>query len=167
MINYDDAKKLLDDITKVESVGRLVIDLQDIIKGNALVDIVLDGGDAIYVPRKSQSINVIGEVYVPTSHLYNANLTFNDYIVKSGGMKNLADDDKVYIIRANGSVVLPGSGNDFWFAGANQNSEILPGDTIVVPFDSDDIDSLTLWSSSTQIIYQLAVAVAAISSLSL
>ena len=167
MINYDDAKKLLDDLTKVESVGRLVIDLQDIIKGNALVDIVLDGGDALYVPSKSQSINVIGEVYVPTSHLYNANLTFNDYIVKSGGMKNLADDDKVYIIRANGSVVLPGSGNDFWFAGANQNSEILPGDTIVVPFDSDDIDSLTLWSSSTQIIYQLAVAVAAISSLSL
>jgi hypothetical protein len=38
-------------------------------------------------------------------------------------------------------------------------------DTIVVPFDSDNIDNVTLWSSATQIIYQLAVVLASIGSL--
>ena len=165
LINYDDAKKLLNDLTKVESVGRLVIDLQSLITGDASVDVVLEDGDTLYIPSQSQSINVIGEVYVPTSHLYSASLSFDDYISRSGGMKTLADEDRIYIIRANGSVDLPGRGNDFWFAGTGENIGILPGDTIVVPFDSHTIDNLTLWSSATQIIYQLAVAVAAIGSL--
>jgi len=165
LVDYDEAKKLLNDLTQVEAVGRLVIDLQSLLKGNAIVDLVLEDGDTLYVPGQSQSINVIGEVYVPTSHLYNAAFSYEDYISKSGGKKSLADEDRIYIIRSNGSVDLPGRGNDFWFAGTSENIGMLPGDTIVVPFDSDNIDNLTLWSSATQIIYQLAVAVAAIGSL--
>jgi polysaccharide export outer membrane protein len=169
VVDYDEAKKLLNDLTKVDAVGRLVIDLESILSGNTNTNtntnIVLEGGDTLYIPGQSQSINIIGEVYVPTSHLYSAGLSFDDYISKSGGMKPVADADRIYIIRANGSVELPGSGNDFWFAGGDENFGILPGDTIVVPFDSDNIDKLTLWSSATQIVYQLAVAVAAIASL--
>jgi hypothetical protein len=102
---------------------------------------------------------------VPTSHFFSAGLSYEDYISKSGGMKSFADEDRIYIIRANGSVELPGRGNDFWFSNADESVGIRPGDTIVVPFDSDNIDNLTLWASVTQIIYQLAVAVAAIGSL--
>ncbi|WP_293748926.1 SLBB domain-containing protein [uncultured Paraglaciecola sp.] len=165
VVNYDEAKKLLNDLTKVDAVGRLVIDLQSLLKGDAIVNVLLEDGDTLYVPSQSQSINVIGEVYVPTSHLFSAGLSYEDYISKSGGMKNLADEDRIYIIRSNGSVELPGKGNDFWFSSNGENVGIMPGDTIVVPFDSDNIDNLTLWSSATQIIYQLAVAVAAIGSL--
>lgn len=165
VVNYDEAKKLLNDLTKVDAVGRLVIDLQSLLDGDAAVNVTLEDGDTLYVPGQSQSINVIGEVYVPTSHLFTANLTYKDYISKSGGLKGLADEDRIYIIRANGSVELPGRDNDFWFGDNGEYVQVLPGDTIVVPFDSDNIDSLTLWSSATQIIYQLAVAVAAIGSL--
>jgi protein involved in polysaccharide export with SLBB domain len=165
VVNYDEAKKLLNDLTKVDAVGRLVIDLQSLLKGDAIVNVLLEDGDTLYVPSQSQSINVIGEVYVPTSHLFSAGLSYEDYISKSGGMKNLADEDRIYIIRSNGSVELPGKGNDFWFSSNGENIGIMPGDTIVVPFDSDNIDNLTLWASATQIIYQLAVAVAAIGSL--
>jgi protein involved in polysaccharide export with SLBB domain len=165
VVNYDEAKKLLNDLTKVDAVGRLVIDLQSLLKGDAIVNVLLEDGDTLYVPSQSQSINVIGEVYVPTSHLFSAGLSYEDYISKSGGMKTLADEERIYIIRSNGSVELPGKGNDFWFSSNGENVGIMPGDTIVVPFDSDNIDNLTLWSSATQIIYQLAVAVAAIGSL--
>jgi polysaccharide export outer membrane protein len=165
LVDYDEVKKLLNDLTQVDAVGRLVIDLQSLLNGNAMVNVVLEDGDVLYVPGQSQSINVIGEVYVPTSHLYSASLSFEDYISKSGGTKSLADDDRIYIIRADGSVKLPSRGNDFWFGGAGENVGVLPGDTIVVPFDSDNIDNLTLWASATQIVYQLAVAVAAIGSL--
>lgn len=165
IVSYDEAKKLLKDLSSAEAIGRLVIDFQSILDGEIETAIVLEDGDALYVPVRSQSVNVIGEVYVPTSHMYDSALSFEEYISKSGGYRSLADMSRVYIIRANGSVQLPGSDNNFWFSGQDKTVGVLPGDTIVVPFDTDNVDNLTLWSSATQIIYQLAVAVAAISSL--
>jgi protein involved in polysaccharide export with SLBB domain len=165
IVSYDEAKKLLQDLSSTEAVGRLVIDFQSVLDGVSETAIVLEDGDILYVPIRSQSVNVIGEVYVPTSHIYKSNVSFEDYIARSGGYRSLADKDKVYIIRANGSVYLPGGDDDFWFSGNNELVGILPGDTIVVPFDTENVDNLTLWSSATQVIYQLAVAVAAIGSL--
>jgi polysaccharide biosynthesis/export protein len=165
IVSYDESKKLLKDLTSVEAVGRLVIDLSSIIAGQPQSDVVLENGDVLYVPGRSQTINVIGEVYVPTSHLFTSGLSYEDYILKSGGYKTLADEDKTYIIRANGSVEVPNRDGGYWFGGDKQNIGILPGDTIVVPFDANDIDNMTLWANATQIIYQLAVAVAAIGSL--
>ena len=59
-------------------------------------------------------------------------------------------------------MVIPEYGT--WFA-VNDNHMLEPGDTIVVPLDSDYMDNLTLWSTATQILYQLGVAVAALSAL--
>lgn len=167
IVSYDEAKKLLRDLTSVDAVGRLVIDMRSILLGDASADVVLEDGDVLYVPSRSQSINVIGEVYVPTSHLYSSGLTYEEYIQKSGGFKTLADEKKTYIIRANGAVYVPERSREgFWFGGNDNNSEgILPGDTIVVPFDTDNVDNMTIWANATQIVYQLAVAVAAIGSL--
>ena len=164
IVSYDEARKLLKDLTSVESVGRLVVDFNSILAGNAGYDVILEDGDILYVPGKSQSVNVIGEVYVPTSHMFTTGLTPNDYIVKSGGYRALADKDRTYVIRANGSVFIPNEG-DFWFGSGKPKYDIKAGDTIVVPFDSNNVDNMTLWANATQIIYQLAVAVAAIGSL--
>ena len=57
---------------------------------------------------------------------------------------------------------IPNSGS--WFA-VNDSQMLEAGDTIVVPLNSGYMDNLTLWSTATQIIYQLGVAVAAISSI--
>jgi hypothetical protein len=54
--------------------------------------------------------------------------------------------------------------SDNWFASSSEQA-IDAGDTVVVPLDSDYMNSLTLWSTGTQIIYQAAVAIAAISGL--
>ncbi|GAB3037554.1 SLBB domain-containing protein [Bowmanella dokdonensis] len=165
VVSYDQAKNLLRDLTKVEPVGRLVIDLQAVINGQKTSDVTLEDGDALYIPGKTQSVNVIGEVYVPTSHLYTAGLDYEQYILRSGGFKELAADDKTYIIHADGSVSVPGRDSGFWFSSGTQETGIKPGDTIVVPFNSDYVDNMTLWTNATQIIYQLAVSIAAISSL--
>ncbi|MGJ8680095.1 SLBB domain-containing protein [Paraglaciecola sp.] len=165
MVSYDEAKKLLRDLTSVEAIGRMVIDLKSLLAGQENSDVMLEDGDAIYVPTKSQSVNVIGEVYVPTSHLFDETFSFEDYINRSGGLRALADEERVYIVRANGSVEIPGNNASFWFDSESDTLTIKPGDTIVVPFDSDNVDNMTLWASATQVVYQLAVAVAAIGSL--
>ena len=41
----------------------------------------------------------------------------------------------------------------------------MPGDTIVVPLDTEYRDTLSLWSSATGILYNTAIAIAAINGL--
>ncbi|WP_249929238.1 SLBB domain-containing protein [Pseudoalteromonas sp. S3776] len=157
-LSYDEMNKLLNDLASVEAVGRLVIDLPLIVENKQ--NLVLQDGDVLYVPSKRDSISVIGEVNYSTSHLYKAGISVDEYIDLSGGLKDRADEDSIYIIKANGSVKIPNTGG--WFA-ANNAEQLEPGDTIVIPMDASHMDKLTLWSTATQIMYQLGVAVAAIS----
>ncbi len=156
--NYDDAQKLLADITNLEPVGRLVINLPDVI-ANKSEQVLLEGGDVLYVPTMKNSINVIGQVQVGSSHLYDATMSAEDYIAQSGGIKKRADAERIYVISASGRIKMVEESN--WFAGTADTS-LQPGDTIVVPLDSEYMSDLTLWSTATQIIYNAAVAVAAI-----
>lgn len=157
-LTYDEMNKLLADLANVDAVGRLVIDLPLIVNNEQ--NLVLQDGDVLYVPSERDSISVIGEVNYSTSHLYKAGISVDEYIDLSGGLKERAADDRIYIIKANGSVKIPNTGN--WFA-VNNSNQLEPGDTIVVPLDAGHMDKLTLWSTATQILYQLGVAVAAIS----
>ena len=156
--SYDDAQKLLADITELEPVGRLVINLPRLMNSNS-EEVLLEGGDVLFVPTKKNSINVIGQVQVGSSHLYNSAMTAEDYIAQSGGIKKRADEERIYVISASGSIKMIEQSN--WFAGT-ADSSLKPGDTIVVPLDSEYMNDLTLWSTATQIIYNAAVAVAAI-----
>jgi hypothetical protein len=79
----------------------------------------------------------------------------------SGGLTSRADDKRVYVVRADGSVV---AGKGGWFGGRS-DTIIQPGDTIVVPLDTERLPPLPLWQAVTGILYNAAVALAAISSL--
>jgi len=159
-LSYQDMNSLINDLAKVKAVGRLVIDLPAVIDGNA--DIPLENNDMLYIPSKQNSVNVVGEVNFSSSHIFDSSLSFEDYIARSGGLKQRADEDRVYIIKASGLVNIPN--NNSWFA-VNRSNILEPGDTIVVPLDTDHVDNLTLWSTATQILYQMGVAVAAVGSL--
>jgi protein involved in polysaccharide export with SLBB domain len=159
-MSYDDTNSLLNDLSKVEALGRLVIDLGKIINNED--DLKLQDADVLYIPEKKSTVNILGEVNHSTSYLYDENITVEQYLSKSGGLKSRADADSIYIIKANGSVEIPVANS--WFAVESTN-HLSPGDTIVVPLDSEHMDSLTLWSTATQILYQLGVAAAAIGSL--
>ncbi|WP_076416931.1 SLBB domain-containing protein [Colwellia sp. UCD-KL20] len=160
ILDYEQANLLLADLTKVEPVGRLVVDIEKINDGRSF-DILLEDGDALYVSPKQNTINVVGQVQIASSHLFEKGLTAFDYIKLSGGAKKQADEDRIYIIKANGAVEIPN--NDNWFT-AN-SGQLQPGDTVVVPLDSYFMDDLTLWQTATQILYQASVAVAAIARL--
>jgi protein involved in polysaccharide export with SLBB domain len=130
-------------------------------EGNAIYDIPLKNNDTLYLPSISSSVSVIGEVFVPTTHRLEANISLNEYIDRSGGFTVRADDSKVYIVKADGSVKLPDK--SFWSKG--ENIALEPGDTIVVPRDVTNYERLGLWQTVTQIIYQSAVALVAIGQL--
>jgi hypothetical protein len=92
--------------------------------------------------------------------VYEQHLSYLDYINRSGGTTNKADEDRIYIIKANGGVSVADSSS--WFSGTSQ---VNPGDTIVVPLDADKLDQRTLWRDMSQIFYQIALGAAAVASL--
>jgi protein involved in polysaccharide export with SLBB domain len=156
-------QSLLRDLQSAEPVGRLVINLERVMAAEpgSGDDVVLRGGDRLRVPKQPQEVTVIGEVQNATSHLFDPALTREDYLRLSGGTTKKADDKRIYVVRANGSVEA-GSGSR-WFR--NSTGAIEPGDTIVVPLDAERMRPLPLWTAVTTIIFNLAVAVAAIGSM--
>jgi len=156
-------QSILEQLRSAEAVGRLVIDLPALLAGTEGANILVKDGDRLLVPDRSQEVTVIGEVQYATSHLFSEGATSEDYIRASGGMTVNADDERIYIVRANGAVI-PGRDTSKWFR--NDGAQVMrPGDTIVVPLDIDRLPALALWQSSTTILYNLAIAVAAIGSL--
>jgi protein involved in polysaccharide export with SLBB domain len=155
-------QRLLVDLQDTEPVGRLVIELDQIVASppGAAGDVILKDGDTLRVPRSTQEVTVIGEVQFSTSHLYNPSLSRDDYLRLSGGPTQKADENRIYVVRANGSVDMGGGSRWFGQSGAS----IQPGDTIVVPLDAERMRPLPLWTAITTIMFNLAVAVAAVNS---
>lgn len=156
-------QQLLAQLQTSEAVGRLVIDLERALvapRGSG-ADVILRDGDRLMVPQLRQEVTVLGEVQNATSHFYRPELGRNDYISMSGGVTRKADTDKIYVVRANGSV-LSGEGRRWFRFGAR--IPIQPGDTIVVPLDTERLPALPFWQSVTSIIYNLAISAAAVNS---
>ena len=156
-------QSLLGQLQDVKPVGRLVIDLDAVIAKQigSRDDIILRDGDELIVPKIKQEVAVIGEVQNSTAHLYRAGVTRDQYVALSGGLTNRADSKRTYVVRADGSVV---AGRGGWLGGKD-DLRIQPGDTIVVPLDTERLPPLPLWQAVTGILYNAAVALAAISSL--
>ena len=156
-----EAQALLGKLKTTPATGRLVIDLNKVLDHTAEYKISLEDGDRLFIPKKKNSVTIVGEVQLPISQVYESELSYLDYINRSGGLTNKADEDRIYIIKANGGVEIPKTSS--WFASNKQKLE--PGDTIVVPLDADKVDEVILWRDVSQIFYQIALGAAAVGSL--
>jgi polysaccharide biosynthesis/export protein len=156
-------RSLLGQLQGEKAVGRLVISLRDIMRepADSPYDVVLRNGDQLMVPKFEQEVTVIGEVQDATSHLYNPGLSRDDYISLSGGFTTQADEKRIYVVRANGSV-LANNGSRWFNRG---NIEIETGDTIVVPINAEQMLPLPFWEAVTGIMYNVAIAAAAVHAL--
>lgn len=125
---------------KVEPNGRLVVANE-----GKLVDIRLQDGDVITLPRRTDSVLISGEVYIPQSLVYVPGKSVSDYIDAAGGFSQHADEDTILIARQNGEV-----------RGAGE-VPLRPGDQILV-LPKVETKNLQIASTVTQILYQIAVA---------
>ena len=168
-IAVDDAQLTLqrnavESLASAEAQGRLVIPLMKIVNFS-IDDVALKTNDRLLIPKFSQEVTVIGEVQRPTSYLYDASFSQADYLTQSGGIKPSADKRGIYVVKAGGQVIMPTRG---WFRFRSLQANIGPGDTIVVPLDTDDsrIRGIPLLAEVSTIIYQLALGAAAVNSFS-
>ena len=160
----EQSRALVARLRSMPSTGRLVIDLEAQINGTADTEILLMDGDSLFVPKTPQEVIVSGEVQFPTSHLAKNSLSMIEYIEISGGFTERSDDKRIALVKSNGMIV-GGTKDNSWFSSQKTDLDVSAGDMIVVPVK---IDMPNKWlenlSVSTQIMYQLAVAAAAVNS---
>ena len=154
-------QSLLSQLQNSTATGRMVINVDAAMNASSGSpdDLLLEDEDTISVPRLKQFVTVVGEVQNPTAHVWRKGQNRDDYLQLSGGTTRNVDKDRIYVVRADGSVATAQSG---WLKSGNV--DIQPGDTVVAPLDAGKIRPLPLWTSVTQIIYNLAIAAAAVNS---
>jgi protein involved in polysaccharide export with SLBB domain len=153
-------QSLISQLRQARAVGRLVINVPRMLRSpiGSPYDVVLRDGDELLVPKYEQEVTVIGEVQTATSHLFRPGLSRDDYIAMSGGETRRADHGRIYVVRADGSVVA--HEGERWYSTGNGSIE--PGDTIVVPLNAEHMPPLPLWQAVSQILYNVAIAVLAV-----
>ncbi|OOF31725.1 SLBB domain-containing protein [Salinivibrio proteolyticus] len=149
-----EALSIAEELQNAEAVGRMVISLPRALQGDDVANIMVESGDKLYVPPKNPVVSIMGEVQFTSNQLFEPSMTVSDYIESAGGTKQQADTDRIYVVRADGSVMMPN--NSFWFS--RNQKQLEPGDTIIVPIDTDYLDGLSTASTATQILYQMGIA---------
>ncbi len=122
-----DARAAVARLRSVQPIGRIVLDLKPDSAGiDAIPDIALEDGDRFLVPRVPSNINVQGQVYNANAFVYTPSQRVIDYLRRAGGPDREADKKRIFLLRADGSVV------SRQYAHV-ESAPIYPGDTIVVP----------------------------------
>ncbi|MBI5787884.1 MAG: SLBB domain-containing protein [Candidatus Schekmanbacteria bacterium] len=161
-------KELLKKLQSAKVTGRVVVKLTPLTEFTGCeYDMQLEGEDELNIPIKPGTVDVLGEVYNPTALLYSENKAVDDYLIKVGGPTDMAEEDEIYLILADGSVVSRKQSsswkiawddkNNRWTSGGFMNTVLEPGDTILVPRKLEKIQWLKTTSEITQILYQIAV----------
>ena len=145
---------------KIQPMGRITIDLTKDLKAfrKSHNNIILKDGDTLYVPTKTDTVSVLGEVLNPTAMVYDPSYSVWDYIDQAGGLSDNANQDSIYVVHANGKAEKVATG---FFV--NSQPKIKPGDSIVAPIYIKEISNLKITKDATQVIYQIAVSIAALS----
>ena len=105
---------------------RVAMDLEKGLSGHAEHDIILQGGDEIYIPPSNHAVLVEGIVRMPGIVQHLAGKKSGYYVNGVGGYLDNADVRNSHIIRANGLVLK--ATRRFWF-----DPEVPPGAALVVP----------------------------------
>ncbi|CAA6812571.1 MAG: Capsular polysaccharide export system periplasmic protein KpsD [uncultured Sulfurovum sp.] len=143
-IRESEAGRILQFIAKARKVkltGQLVLDYNTNLK-----NIILEEGDSVVIPTKSNFVVVDGEVNIPNALVYETGKSVSNYIDLSGGFSERADTSKVLLIKANGKALF-------------NTDNVDAGDSILVLREIDTKN--TIWIKDiTQILYQIAVGAA-------
>jgi protein involved in polysaccharide export with SLBB domain len=161
--SISDTASTIDSLSKeaeaLQPIGRVTIkldnDLESFTKSSS--NLTLKDKDELIIPSFNDTILVMGQVMNPTAIIYDDDdVAF--YLAKAGGLTQLADDDNIYVIHANGEAKKYTAG--IFLSGS---VSVKAGDVIIVPQELITSTGMQFAKDISGILYQFAVTTAALS----
>jgi protein involved in polysaccharide export with SLBB domain len=125
--------RVLDKLRRSKATGRIVLEIQpgdsDL---TAIPALRLEDGDRLIVPPRPATVEVVGAVYNQSSFIYKTGKTVRECLQQSGGGTRDADARRLFVVRADGSVISRQMHRGLW-KGSFEAMTLTPGDTIVMP----------------------------------
>jgi len=132
--------------------GKVVVDFERLFNRNAIdEDIVLKNNDYIYIPEEKNYVIMLGQVLKPGKIIFDPKYSVQDYINLAGGFGWRALERDVRVIKVN---------TGEWID-ADDVDKLDPGDTIWVPEDPPGPKFWDVFTTSLQILGQVAAIIAA------
>lgn len=129
--NSEQQKATLARLRTLEPNGRIALEINPM--EPKLPDLVLEDGDSITVPARSDFVSVFGAVLGENSLIARPGAPARDYL-RRAGLTRFAEEPATMIIRADGSVQST-EVSDSWFSTDKNvlNMPVFPGDSLYVP----------------------------------
>jgi len=160
--DIDSLPVLLEQFKEISAQGRIVTEFsQEKLNANPESNYKLSPGDRIHVPYYKKVIYVFGETLNPGTYVYDETLSLTDYIMKSGGLNEYADNSSVIIVHPNGEsqrVKVRKFGST--------NADLYAGSVIYIPRNLKQIDGIEFTSVMAPIVSSLAISLASLNSIS-
>lgn len=148
------ARDLANDLRSVRAVGRITVEADPaVLETRPELDMLLEGGDSLHIPKRNLTVRVSGEVMNAASLLFEDNKDAEDYIREAGGMTYYADTGRVFVLYPDGS-------SHPLRSSAWQNdgpAMVIPGSTIIVPRDPKPFNFMDSFKDITQILTNMAI----------
>ncbi len=116
-------------------------------KKNDVQNLLLIPGDVLDIPRRKETVTIIGQVYNPTSLPYEPDLKLKDYLSLAGGTTDSAYVKRIYIKYGNGRLKRTKS-----FVGIHSFPKVENGSEIYIPLHKKQ-----RWSAAERIAVSSAI----------
>jgi protein involved in polysaccharide export with SLBB domain len=149
-------RRLLDTLHKTKATGRVVVRLDDppeLLKRTPF-DIELEEGDRLHIPKKPQTVQVVGSVLNETSFVFEPYRYHSYYIQEAGGYGVNTDRGRVYLLKADGSAVRVGN--------LKKPPHLEEGNTVVVPEKIQVTSAMRDTAHIIDMVYKVAISAAAV-----
>ncbi|MGA2831818.1 MAG: SLBB domain-containing protein [Terracidiphilus sp.] len=139
-------------LASIKPTGRVVLDMKPAAETIAdMPAFPLEDGDTFYIPPRFSTVEVGGAVYNANALRYEPGKRLTAYLNDAGGATREADPRRIFVIRADGTVISRQSRN-IHSHGSFGNLKLLPGDAIVVPEKLRVSNGLQTFANYAQII---------------
>jgi polysaccharide export outer membrane protein len=150
------------EVATAPASGRVVIEADPtVLDVRPELDIVLEPGDRLYMPKRPNSVLVTGDVLNPGAMQFVSGKSVETYIRQAGGFQRSADRNRLFVVLPDGSAQ-PVSVSPFNYTPVR----VPPGSAIVVPKDATPFDIFTVTREVASLVSQLAITAASLAVIS-
>jgi polysaccharide biosynthesis/export protein len=145
-------------LRQTRAAGRMVVEANPVVlAGRPDLDVLMEPGDLVAMPKRPNEVTVVGAVLNPGSLQFATGWKAGDYVRAAGGEQRFADGGRAFVVLPNGQSAPAGLGG--WLSGG---PPIPPGSTVVVPQDPSPYETWGFLRDVTQVLSQVALSSAAL-----